>query len=197
NFDVLELYNKHMLTLTRQVPCHPNGGCTVDMLFAVNGVPVATCELKNPATGQTWRHAVKQYKEDRDPRAPLFQLKSRALVHFAADPDEVPMTTRLEHGKTHFLPFNRGSHPGEVQCSKGNPQHPSGIGPVEKKEEKIDDGKDAKKRVVTETMVFPRYHQLDAVRKIVITARNEGPSYNYLIQHSAGSGKTNSISWLS
>src|SRR5947207_1365572 len=107
------------------------------------------------------------------------------------------MTTRLEHGKTHFLPFNRGSHPGEVQCSKGNPQHPSGIGPVEKKEEKIDDGKDAKKRVVTETMVFPRYHQLDAVRKIVITARNEGPSYNYLIQHSAGSGKTNSISWLS
>jgi type I restriction enzyme, R subunit len=219
NFDVLELYNKNALTLTRQVACHPNDECTVDMLFAVNGVPVATCELKNPGTGQSWRHAVKQYKEDRDPRAPLFQFKSRALVHFAADPDEVHMTTKLEREKTHFLPFNRGSHPGEVQCGAGNPQHHSGYRTgyfweeilqrdsfldalghfmfIEKKEEKIDDGKGGKKRVVKETMVFPRYHQLDAVRKLVGSARNEGPSYNYLIQHSAGSGKTNSISWLS
>src|SRR6266513_2247855 len=219
NFDVLELYNKNRLTLTRQVPCHPNDGCTVDMLFAVNGVPVATCELKNPGTGQTWRHAVKQYKEDRDPRAQLFQFKSRALVHFAADPDEVHMTTRLQKEKTHFLPFNRGSHPGEVKCGAGNPQHPSGYRTgyfweeilqrdsfldvlghfmfIEKKEEKVDDGKGGKKRVVKETVVFPRYHQLDAVRKLVATARNEGTSYNYLIQHSAGSGKTNSISWLS
>src|SRR5437870_7605747 len=95
NFDVLELYNKNTLTLTRQIPCHPNDGCTVDMLFAVNGVPVATCELKNPGTGQSWRNARAQYKEDRDPRAPLFQFKSRALVYLAADPDEVHMTTRL------------------------------------------------------------------------------------------------------
>ena len=219
NFDVLELYGKNILTLTRQIPCHPNDGCTVDMLFAVNGVPVATCELKNPGTGQSWRHAVKQYKEDRDPRAPLFQFKSRALVHFAADPDEVHMTTRLHKEKTHFLPFNRGSHPGEVKCGAGNPQHPSGYRTgyfweeilqrdsfldvlghfmfIEKKEEKVDDGKGGKKRVVKETMVFPRYHQLDAVRKLVAKTRNEGPSYNYLIQHSAGSGKTNSISWLS
>src|SRR6266850_7085364 len=115
NYDVLELYKKNALTLTRQVPCHPNDGCTVDMLFAVNGVPVATCELKNPGTGQSWRHAVKQYKEDRDPRAPLFQFKSRALVHFASDPDEVHMATRLRGADTQFLPFNRGSHPGEVQ----------------------------------------------------------------------------------
>ena len=219
NFDVLELYNKNTLTLTRQVPCHPNDGCTVDMLFAVNGVPVATCELKNPGTGQTWRHAVKQYKEDRDPRAPLFQFESRALVRFAADPDEVHMTTRLQKEKTHFLPFNRGSNPGEVKCGAGNPQHPSGYRTgyfweqilqrdsfldvlghfmfIEKKEEKVDDGKGGKKRVVKETMVFPRYHQLDSVRKLVATTRNEGPSHNYLIQHSAGSGKTNSISWLS
>jgi type I restriction enzyme R subunit len=219
NFDVLELYNRNALTVTRQIPCHPNDNCTVDMLFAVNGVPVATCELKNPGTGQSWRHAVNQYKEDRDPRAPLFHFKTRALVHFAADPDEVHMTTRLEREKTHFLPFNRGSHPGEVQCGAGNPQHPSGYRTgyfweevlqrdsflgilghfmfVEKKEEKIDDGKGGKKRVVKETMVFPRYHQLDSVRKLVAGARNEGPSHNYLIQHSAGSGKTNSISWLS
>ena len=219
NFDVLELYGKNVLTLTRQVPCHPNDDCTVDMLFALNGVPVATCELKNPGTGQTWRHAVRQYKEDRDPRAPLFQFKSRALVHFAADPDEVHMTTRLQKEKTHFLPFNRGSHPGEVQCGAGNPQHPSGYRTgyfweevlqrdsfldvlghfmfMEKKEEKIDDGKGGKKRVVKEMMVFPRYHQLDSVRKLVFASRGEGPSHNYLIQHSAGSGKTNSISWLS
>jgi type I restriction enzyme R subunit len=219
NFDVLELYGKNFLTLTRQIPCHPNDGCTVDMLFAVNGVPVATCELKNPGTGQSWQSAVRQYKEDRDPRAPLFQFKSRALVHFAADPDEVHMTTKLEREKTHFLPFNRGSHPGEVQCGKGNPQHPSGYRTgyfweevlqresfldalghfmfIEKKEEKIDDGKGGKKRITKETMIFPRYHQLDAVRKLVSTAKSEGPSYNYLIQHSAGSGKTNSISWLS
>jgi type I restriction enzyme R subunit len=219
NYDVLELYKKNALTLTRQVPCHPHDGCTVDMLFAINGVPVATCELKNPGTGQTWRNAVKQYKENRDPRAALFHFKSRALVHFAADPDEVYMTTRLQKEKTHFLPFNRGSHPGEVQCGAGNPQHPSGYRTgyfweevlqrdsfldvlghfmfIEKKEEKVDDGKGGKKRVVKETMVFPRYHQLDAVRKLVFTSRGEGPSHNYLIQHSAGSGKTNSISWLS
>ena len=219
NFDVLELYNKNSITLTRQIPCHRNDSCTVDMLFAVNGVPVATCELKNPGTGQNWRHAVKQYREDRDPRAALFQFKSRALVHFAADPDEVHMTTRLERARTHFLPFNRGSHPGEVQCGAGNPQHASGYRTgyfweevlqrdsfldvlghfmfVEKKEEKIDDGKGGKKRVAKESMVFPRYHQLDAVRKLVSTAKTDGPSHNYLIQHSAGSGKTNSISWLS
>jgi type I restriction enzyme R subunit len=219
NFDVLELYAKNSLTLTRQIPCHPNDGCTVDMLFAVNGVPVATCELKNPGTGQSWRNAVRQYKEDRDPRAPLFQFKSRALVHFAADPDEVHMTTRLEREKTNFLPFNRGSRPGEVQCGAGNPQHPSGYRTgyfweevlqresfldalghfmfIEKKEEKVDDGKGGKKRITKETMIFPRYHQLDAVRKLVSAAKSEGPSHNYLIQHSAGSGKTNSISWLS
>src|SRR6266700_4188939 len=129
------------------------------------------------------------------------------------------MTTRLARERTHFLPFNRGSHPGEVKCGAGNPQHPSGyrtgyfweeilqrdsfldvIGHFmfnEKKEEKIDDGKGGKKRLAKETMVFPRYHQLDAVRKLVSAARNQGPSHNYLIQHSAGSGKTNSISWLS
>ena len=219
NYDVLELYKKNVVTLTRQLPCHPNDGCTVDMLFAINGVPVATCELKNPGTGQTWRNAVKQYKEDRDARAALFQFKSRALVHFAADTDEVYMTTRLQREKTHFLPFNRGSHPGEVQCGAGNPQHSSGYRTgyfwedvlqrdsfldvlghfmfIEKKDEKIDEGKGGKKRIVKETMIFPRYHQLDSVRKLVGAARNEGPSHNYLIQHSAGSGKTNSISWLS
>jgi len=219
NDEVLKLYELNRLTVTRQVLCHPGRHDTVDLLFAVNGLPVATCELKNPGTGQNWRHAVKQYQGDRDPRAPLFAFKKRALVHFAADPLEVHMATRLRKEATHFLPFNRGSHPGEVQCGAGNPQHPSGYRTgyfweevlardsfldilghfmfIEKKEEKVDDGRGGQRWIVKEALIFPRYHQLDAVRKIVAAARAEGTGHNTLIQHSAGSGKTNSISWLS
>jgi type I restriction enzyme R subunit len=219
NDEVLALYSTNKLTVTRQVPCHPNEHDTVDLLFSLNGVPVATCELKNPGTNQTWRNAVRQYQSDRDPRAPLFRFKSRTLVHFAADPDEVHMTTHLRGQATHFLPFNRGSHPGEVKCGEGNPQHPSGYRTgyfweevlvrgsfldilghfmfIEKTEDKEDDGHGGQRRIVKEAMIFPRYHQLDAVRKIVSASRGEGTGKNYLIQHSAGSGKTNSISWLS
>lgn len=219
NYETIELYNKNVLTVTRQVPCHPNDDKTLDMVFALNGLPVATCELKNPSTGQTWQSAVRQYKEYRDPRAPLFQFKSRAVVHFAIDPDEVHMTTQLQGVNTNFLPFNRGSHPGEVKCGKGNPQHPSGYRTgyfweevlqrdsfldifghfmfIEKSDRKVDDGKGGSRRITTETIIFPRYHQLDSVRKLIERTRTEGVGRNYLIQHSAGSGKTNSISWLS
>jgi type I restriction enzyme R subunit len=219
NDEAQALYAKNQLTITRQVLCHPGQHDTVDLLLSVNGLPVATCELKNPSTGQNWKHAVRQYQKDRDPRAPLFGFKTRALVHFAADPDEVHMTTRLRGEVTLFLPFNRGSHPGEVRCGAGNPQHPSGhrtgyfwetvlqrdsfldiLGHfmfIEKKEEKVDDGKGSQRQLAKEALIFPRYHQLDAVRKIVSASRKEGPGRNYLIQHSAGSGKTNSISWLS
>ncbi|KVM68420.1 restriction endonuclease subunit R [Burkholderia ubonensis] len=217
--DVLALYCKNQLTVTRQVPGHPGDHCTVDMVLALNGLPVATIELKNPGTHQTWRHAVRQYQTDRDPRAPLFDFKKRALVHFATDPDEVHMTTRLAKDKTFFLPFNRGSHPGQIQCGAGNPQHPSGFRTgyfwqetlkrdsfldilgyflfIERDEQKVDDGRGGKRLVTFEKMVFPRYHQLDAVRSLIDAARIEGAGHNYLIQHSAGSGKTNSISWLS
>ncbi|MEI7733412.1 MAG: type I restriction endonuclease [Verrucomicrobiota bacterium] len=219
NAEVRELFSKNRLTVTRQVPCHPGDNRTLDMVLAVNGLPVATIELKNPGTGQNWCHAVRQYREDRDPRAPLFDFKKRALVHFAADPDEVHMTTRLAGERTHFLPFNRGSHPGKIICGAGNPQHESGYRTgyfwedvlqfasfldilghflfLEKKEEKLDVGRGGSRLATRETMVFPRYHQLDSVRKLVAGSRHEGPGFNYLIQHSAGSGKTNSISWLS
>lgn len=217
--DVLTLYAQNQLTVTRQVPCHPGDHSTTDIVLAVNGLPVATIELKNPGTHQNWRHAIKQYQRDRDSRALLFDFKKRALVHFAADPDEVWMTTRLAKEKTFFLPFNRGSHPGQMQCGAGNPQHASGYRTgyfwqetlqrdsfldilghfifIEKDEQKVDDGRGGKKLVTTEKMVFPRYHQLDAVRALVAAARVENAGHNYLIQHSAGSGKTNSISWLS
>jgi type I restriction enzyme R subunit len=219
NQEVLTLYEKNRLTVTRQVPCHPGDHSTIDLVFAVNGLPVATCELKNPGTGQTWRRAIRQYKEDRNPRAPLFEFKKRALVHFAADSDEVHMTTRLSGAKTYFLPFNRGSHPDEIQCGAGNPQHSSGYRTsylweevleresfldilghflfIEKKDVKIDDGKGGQRLIVREALIFPRFHQLAATRKLITAARGEGPGHNYLIQHSAGSGKTNSISWLS
>jgi len=219
NPEVLALFAKNRLTVTRQVRCHPGRNDTVDMVFALNGLPVATCELKNPGTHQTWRNAIKQYKEDRDPSAPLFKFKARALVHFAADPDEIHMTTRLRKVGTYFLPFNRGSHPGEVQCGSGNPQHPSGYRTgylweevlafesfldilghfmfLEVTEEKVADTQGGAQRVTKEAMIFPRYHQLDAVRRLVNAARQEGSGGNFLVQHSAGSGKTNSISWLS
>ncbi|MBF0611879.1 MAG: type I restriction endonuclease subunit R [Magnetococcales bacterium] len=219
NPDALAIYEQNRLTVTRQVPCHPDDHSTIDLLFAVNGLPVATCELKNPGTGQSWRNAIKQYKQDRNPRAPLFDFKKRALVHFAADPDEVHMATRLSGPKTFFLPFNRGSEPGGIQCGAGNPQHPSGYRTgylwqevlerdsfldilghflfVEKKEEKQADGQGGQRIITKETMIFPRFHQLSAVRELIQSAREEGSGQNYLIQHSAGSGKTNSISWLS
>ena len=217
NPDALALFGANVLSVTRQARCHPSKNDTVDLLFALNGVPVATCELKNPMTGQNWQHAVSQYRTDREPGAPLFRFGKRALVHFAADPDEVHMTTRLSKAETRFLPFNRGSHPGEVRCGAGNPSHPSGhrtgyfwgevlerdrfldvVGSfmfTERREEKVSDAKGVR-TVKRETLVFPRYHQLDSVGRLVETARSEGAGRNYLVQHSAGSGKTNSISWL-
>lgn len=193
NDEVSALYARNELAITRQIPCQAGRRDTVDILLSLNGLPIATVELKNPGTGQSWRSAVRQYQTDRDFRAPLFGFKTRALVHFAADPDEVHMTTRLRGEKTVFLPFNRGSHPGQVQCGAGNPQHPSGYRSgyfweevlqrdslldilghfifVEKTEERVDDGNDGQRRVTKEAMIFPRYHQLDAVRRLVTAAR--------------------------
>ena len=218
NPDALARFERNELTVTRQVPCHPGKGDTLDLVFALNGVPVSTCELKNPMTGQTWRDAVRQYRRDRDPNAPLFRFKRRVLIHFAADTDEIHMTPRLAGDGTRFLPFNRGSSPGAVHCGAGNPANPDGyrtdylwhdvlarerfldiLGSyvfLETRDERIDDGTGAR-TVKRETMIFPRYHQLDAVNGLVEAARAEGSGRNYLIQHSAGSGKTNSISWLS
>ena len=203
NDRVLALYDQNRLTITRQVRCHPGKEHTVDLLFALNGLPVATCELKNPGTGQTWRNAVEQYKKDRNPQAPLFRFKQRALVHFAADTEQVHMTTRLAKSNTRFLPFNRGSDPGGVTCGAGNPGHSSGYRTGYFWEDVL--GPDSFLDVLghfmfvedQEKMIFPRYHQLDAVRELVKAARTDGPGHNYLVQHSAGSGKTNSISWLS
>ena len=210
NSQTLELYAKNILTITRQVHhSEKSANLSLDVLLSVNGLPIATAELKNPFTGQTVQNAIWQYKNDRDPREPLFQFKKRALVHFAVDPDEVYMTTRLSGKGTHFLPFNKGRNGG-----KGNPDNSTSgwktaylweetwerdswmdilarFIHLEVKEE-VKGGQKVKK----ETLVFPRYHQLDSVRKLLVAAKADGPGTNYLIQHSAGSGKSNSIAWL-
>jgi len=207
NPDILAKYAKNRLVVTRQVKFVADSEHSVDLALFVNGFPIATAELKNPLTNQTVENAVAQYRE-RDPRHALFQFKKRALVHFAVDPDLVYMTTKLAGKDTTFLPFNRGHDNGA-----GNPEHPSGYktGYLWQEvwqrdsfldilgrflhlatDEKVIDGK----TVTKESVVFPRYHQLDVVRKLEVTSRAEGAGHSYLIQHSAGSGKSNSIAWL-
>ncbi len=221
NPDAAENYGLNRLTITRQVafssaikrPDGKNRRCVVDVTLAVNGIPVVTAELKNPLTGQRAADAMRQYMHERDGRDLLFAFKKRAPVHFAVDPDEVWMTTRLRGKETDFLPFNRGNGHGA-----GNPpvednwkthylwdevlQADSLLEilqrfmhlEVKEKRLKTDNGV---RTVREERLVFPRYHQLDAVRKLVAHARTNGTGRNYLIQHSAGSGKSHSIAWLS
>ena len=220
NPDAEEAYTKNRLTITRQVGFTSvrktvdgkNRRCIIDVTLAVNGIPVVTAELKNPLTGQRAADAVRQYKEERDGRDLLFAFKERALVHFAVDPDEVWMTTRLNGQETHFLPFNRGNNHGAGNPpAKGNwkthylwdevLQADSLLDilqrfihlDIKKTRFKTDKGT---RTVQKETMIFPRYHQLDVVRKLVAHAKAHGAGRNYLIQHSAGSGKSNSIAWL-
>lgn len=213
NPESLEQYALNRLTITRQVRFNPDTAQSIDVFIALNGIPVATAELKNPMTGQTVEHAKTQYMDDRDPRLPLFRFKTGALVHFAVDPDWVFMATKLDGRQTFWLPFNRGHNLG-----KGNPPSDDGRHKtaylweevlardslmdivlrfihLEVKERQVH----TTRGIVTkrkETMIFPRYHQLAAVRKLVGHAQDYGSGRNYLVQHSAGSGKSNSIAWL-
>ncbi|MCF8004220.1 MAG: DEAD/DEAH box helicase family protein [Chromatiaceae bacterium] len=213
-------YAKNRLTITRQVgftsvlkrPDGQHRRCIIDLTLAVNGLPVATAELKNPLTGQRAADAVRQYQQERDARDLLFAFKQRALVHFAVDPDEVWMTTRLNGKDTHFLPFNRGHAQGA-----GNPPvegnwkthylwdevlHADSLLEIlqrfmhlEVKETPIKTVKGTR-TLRKETLIFPRYQQRDAVRTLVAQAKAHGSGHNYLIKHSAGSGKSNTIAWL-
>lgn len=208
NPETKALYDKNILTVTRQVHFSEKDERSIDMLLSVNGLPVATIELKNPFTGQHVDNAKKQYKYDRDEKDLLFQFKKRALVHFAVDTDEVYMTTRIQGSKTRYLPFNKGCNRGA-----GNPPNPDGHKTAYLWEEvlakdslmdilgrfihlEVREQKFEGKTIKIETMIFPRYHQLDSVRKITADALKSGAGKNYLIQHSAGSGKSNSIAWL-
>lgn len=208
NAETLALYEKNILTVTRQVHYSLKNSNSLDLVLSLNGIPLATAELKTPLTGQTVQDAIRQYRQDRDPAEPIFAFKQRALVHFAVDPDEVYMATKLEGKYTTFLPFNKGYDKG-----KGNPPNPNGYKTsylweevwtkdswmeivnkfihLQKKEEKVNG-----QRVVKEAIIFPRYHQLSALRELLAASKENGAGEDYLIQHSAGSGKTNTISWL-
>lgn len=200
-----ENYKKNVLSVTRQVHYSLKNENSIDVVLFINGLPIATVELKNAITGQTVENAKHQYKYDRDPRELLLSFKSRCLVHFAVDTDEVYMATKLASADTYFLPFNKGNNGG-----KGNPvgngnyrtsylwdevlQKDSLLDIVHRfihLQKKTDEAGKTK-----EGLIFPRYHQLDAVRKLVSNVKEQGTGKNYLIQHSAGSGKSNSIAWL-
>jgi len=201
---VHENFAANIFSVTRQVRySQANPAEEIDMVLFLNGLPLITIELKNAWTGQTARyHGKKQYREGRDASQPLLQF-GRALVHMAVDTDEVFMTTKLAGGSTFFLPFNKGHNEGE-----GNPPNPNGHKTAYLWEEVFSkeslagiiqhfvllEGK-ATDPLSKKTLIFPRYHQLDVVRRLLDHAANHGVGHSYLIQHSAGSGKSNSITW--
>jgi len=201
-----ERFAQNRFTVTRQLRySRDETRRALDIALFINGLPVFTFELKNRLTKQTVADAVEQYQKDRSPREPLFQL-GRCIAHFALDEHEVRFCTHLTGAKSQFLPFNRGWNDGA-----GNPPNEAGIktdylwcevlrregvADIIENFAQIVRSKDRRTGEVRKSQVWPRYHQLDVVRKLLADARKHGAGRRYLIQHSAGSGKSNSIAWL-
>ena len=206
------LYQANRVSLTRQFVYELDSKKSIDLALLVNGLLTATAELKNPLTNQSIEHAKVQYRQDRDPNN--VSLSRRAIVHFAVDPDLASMTTKLAGAKTRFLPFNQGTggagHPGRAGNSPTTEGHRTAYlwQEVWQRDTWLDilarfvhvqvpeKGSKAEKAKGTVT-VFPRYHQWDVVRKLEADAKMLGAGKNYLVQHSAGSGKSHTISWIS
>ena len=205
-------YAANILHCTRQLHYSLHNENSIDIVLFVNGIPVVSMELKCQFTGQDTANAIEQYRLDRASKDPIFEFGKRILVHFAVDLSNVYMTTRLEGEKTYFLPFNQGSNGAGKVGGKGNPINPDGYDTaylwesvlckdrlleILHKYMHLQVNRDNKTGAVTsERMIFPRYHQLDVVTKLLADVRTRGAGHNYLIQHSAGSGKSNSIAWL-
>ena len=196
------LYAANEITCNRQWFYSEKTHNSVDMVLAVNGIPVFAFELKNQYTGQNVDNAKRQWMYDRDPREICFQFNKRILAYFCVDQLEVWMTTRLAGKDTYFLPFNQGSNGAGNDGGKGNPVNPDGYPTAYLWEDVFQ--KDSMMDIVQKfimyqskkkALIFPRYHQLDVVRKLVSDVRRNGAGHNYLIQHSAGSGKSNSLAW--
>lgn len=200
--DALKLYRANRLTVTRQLAYSEQSGKEVDLALFVNGIPLATAELKNPLTGQTVEDAKEQYRKTREPKELLFAR--RTLVHFAVDPDVVFVATKLARGDTRFLPFNTGSAGPGVSGGAGNPPAgPSGYRSsyLWKQIWHPDTWMDLVRRFLhydkeSKALIFPRYHQWHAVTQLADHAARHGSGQNYLVMHSAGSGKSNTIAWL-
>lgn len=205
NTTAQEMYAKNIFCVTRQLFYSKDNSNSIDVMVSLNGMPVITIELKNHYTGQTVENAIKQYQTDRDANDPLLAPK-RCAVHFAVDDDDIRMCTWLSGKSSWFLPFNKG-----VNGGAGNPVNTHGVRTaylweeILKKESLSDiienyaqvvkkkDEKTGKEKI---SVVWPRYHQLEVVRKLLAETRANGVGNRYLIQHSAGSGKSNSITWL-
>ena len=214
NIDLVAKYNANIFSIMEEVWI--NDDQRIDLVVFLNGFAIATFELKCQNAGQNYRMAIKQYSEDRDPKNRLFLFKAGALVNFAMDLDTCYMTTKLDGLGTRFIPFNRGRGEG-VNTGEGNPlddgvddypmhymwddilRRDSLIELITKfvfiQREQVVDELTGKKSV-KEKLIFPRYHQRDAVRQLLADAEYNGTQLNYLIEHSAGSGKTNTIAWL-
>ncbi len=209
NEETRRLHGANLFAVVRQVRYSARNENSLDVVLFLNGIPIFTAELKNPLTGQTVEHAIRQYKTDRDPREPLLAY-GRCLAHFAVDPDLVYVSTHLAGSRARFLPFNKGKFGGA-----GNPPVPptrAGYSTaylweetwardsvlelvrqfIQEVEEEDEKGRKSGRRF----LIFPRYQQLDAVRRLVSHARREGTGQRYLIQHSAGSGKSFTLAWL-
>lgn len=211
NTSAQALYEANLFSVMRQVYFSPLNKKSLDLVVFINGIPIISFELKNELTKQNVEHAIRQYKTDRDPNEELFRL-GRLMVNFAVDTEEVWMCTQLKKEKSYFLPFNKGYNNGA-----GNPPN-GGIKTdylwkeiltkssltdiiqnfcqliTEEKEYLDEKGKVRTRK--EKKLIFPRYHQLVAVRMLLADAQAKGSGQKYLIQHSAGSGKSNSISWL-
>ena len=201
-----QMFEKNIFSVTRQLRYSIDASkLALDLCLFINGLPAVTIELKNHFTGQSTADAVEQYKEDRDPRDTLFSFK-RCMVHFAVDDQTVMFCTKLAGKGSWFLPFNKGYNDGA-----GNPPNPNGIMTdylwkdiltkwklsriIENYAQVVvDEDPDTKKKTVKQ--IWPRYHQLDCVEKLLTDVKQNGVGKHYLIQHSAGSGKSNSIAWL-
>ena len=212
NPELTKLYEQNIFSVSEEVWASDTE--RVDVVIFLNGLAIMAFELKSNAAGQSYQDAIYQYRTERDPKTRLFRWKSGVLVCFAMDLEEVYMTTKLDKESTFFLPFNQGKGEG-IDTGAGNPileddysvhymwdnilQKDSVLEIISKfmfieVKEKLDNVTQKVKR--SETVIFPRYHQLDCIRKTLADVKENGSSLNYLIQHSAGSGKTNSISWL-
>lgn len=217
NESVADHYAKNVCRCIRQFHFAETGNQTIDMVLDVNGIPLVGIELKDQFTGQDVENAMRQWREDRDPRCRCLKFNTRMVAFFAVDLENVYMTTKLEGAKTFFLPFNQGSAGAGNDGGAGNPANPDGYATshlwevalqkdslldivnkflhLEVKEETELDARGNEVKRKKERIIFPRYHQLDSVRKVIADVRANGTGKNYLVQHSAGSGKSNSIAW--
>src|SRR5690554_1035585 len=206
------LYQANIFSVIRQVYYSTKNKNSLDMVIFINGLPVITFELKNELTKQNVKHAINQYKKDRDPNEELFRL-GRLVVNFAVDTEEVWMCTQLKGDNSYFLPFNKGNNNGagnppnggiktdylwkEILTKNSLTDIIQNFSQLITEEKQYTDDKGRKRTKKEKKLIFPRYHQLSAVRQLLADAQEKGSGQKYLIQHSAGSGKSNSIAWLS